>query len=300
MPPKRGRIPKFKPRLAGDVEMAHWEAAARLYGDAVNSATRIRVVREFVSFHYMNGLDLLDSLYLWVGTMRFQTMEWGTIDTYSSYVTRAVWPDLPPESRTGWRAARKIIRCAHADADTKSAVTIDSQSVLALLPLLSGRTRQAIASIAFTGARLSDIKRWRRKQFNYRAKSLSVQVRLSKNRRSRAMRRILRMHNFKLVLGLPIDQSLLDMMTEAILPDDRPFAACTVTALNATIRQICVARQWPVWTTYSFRKFFIRSISAHLNFDWERIIRFTLHCGIDVVAAHYDIETKELEDEANL
>ena len=283
-----GRRARFRPRIAGAHELSLWTAAEKLYGDIANKMTRGRVVREFSAFLAMNGCDAVHGLKLWVGAALQDGLAWGTIDSYSAYLNRVVWPSLSYSDRIEWRATRAVIKSAHADADTGGAPCCTPDQLARILESVSLRIRQAIAAIAFTGARMADVRRWRRKQVVFSPRMIKVEVRLTKNRRRRAQRRILRLNNVHRVIGFLVDPSLTSLSSEDGTPEDRPFAVTKVSEVNAALGVLCKKHGWTRLTTYSFRKFFIKRVSQYMKFDWPRIIQWTLHTGIDVVAAHYD------------
>lgn len=292
-----GRKAFFRPRIATTNDMTVWGKVETMYGgDEGNAATRQRVVAEFVSFHRMNSAPLVQTLRLWAGAAFADGLKWSTIDTYSSYITKIVLCDLTPSERMEWRVTKKIISAAHADEDCGGARTCCAEELRTVLGALGIEARRAVAAIAYTGARLADIRRWRTKQMIIRKNAIAVQVRVSKNRRKRNLRRILRIENISGMLGIELDSSLQEIRSNYFDPELRLFANVNVTWLNAQIAVACHSFGCDKLTTYSFRKFFIASVIRYYNYDWSRIITKTLHCKIDVVAAHYDSWNDESTD----
>ena len=281
-----GRRLKLKPRLLCPGDSDHWRAAENEYGDAANAATRFRVCTSYLRFCTMNAMLPSEALPHWCGLCRTDQIEWSTIDAYSTYVSKNVIGSLTLLERERWRSWRKIIKAAHADSNTKGAMRAQSSQLNTVLTGAPLRIRRAIAAIAFTGVRLRDLKRMRRKQMSFAPKSISMQIRLSKNRRSRALRRVLRLQSVHKVVGFYVDKALCDLPEGD--PEDKPFSSTTTAEINSYLRKLCLRQGWSVLTTYSFRKFFIRRVALYMKFDWPRIISWTGHCGINVVAAHYD------------
>jgi len=281
-----GRKALFRPRIATATDQQKWQEVERLYGDGANASTRRKVVADFVAFHRMNGRPIVETLELWAGTCAMDGLMWSTIDTYSVYITKVILPDLTPSERMTWRLKRKIIQAAHADEDCGGARVCSHEEVALILSALRLEFRQAVAAIAYTGARCADIRRWRRKQIVVRKNALAVQVRVSKNRRKRTRRRTLRLPDIAAMVGLEMDASLPLIAGQ---PDDRPFATITANMLNRELATVCTQLGLDKVTTYSFRKFFIKAMIEYYDYDWEAIISKTLHTGIDVVAAHYDV-----------
>ncbi len=230
----------------------------------------------------------MESFRGWVGAAIRDGLKYSTINTYSAYLTAVVLPDLTLSERASWRLIRQLIKAAAADEDGGGAVAATSAEVCLVLPRLSLLDRQTVALITYTGARLADIRRLRRKQIRISVNRIQVQVRLSKNRRKRSLRRILKVHDVATMVGLSLDGSLEEPLGEGVDPEDRPFVHQTVAHINARLKTICAELSLPKLTTYSFRKFFIQAIIQHYEYDWPRIIATTLHCNMDVVAAHYD------------
>lgn len=286
----QGRRCKFRPRIVGDAERDLWQAAENAYGHNSNLKTQLRIVRDFTGFMHMNGLEVIEAFRMWVGCARADGVAWGTIDTYAGYLQRVILVTLPFHQRLDWKGIRSVIRAAHADSDTGSAAMCTDQQLETLLPMLTLAHRRVIAAITFTGCRFGDLRRWRKKQCMFGRRCIKVEVRLSKNRRRRARRRILRLPRIDRVMGWEVDPSLISLQAERLHPDALIFAGTSVGEVNAELRAVCRRLGWSdVLTTYSFRKMFIRKVSIHMKFEWARIITWTLHTGVDVVAAHYDV-----------
>jgi len=286
-----GRSRKLRPRIVNDLDLQEWEKAVSLYACESNAKTRLRVVDDFVIFARLNGVadNPVRALQLYAGMARRDTVEWSTIDTYVGYIGATLWSGFSPAQKLGWKVARDVIRAAHADSDTKSARTATASEICRILPLLPARERLAVGTVAFTGARLADVRRWRSKQTIVSRDRLKVEVRIAKNRRRRALRKILRLNRASKVLGLTLDPFFVQTWTDAAAcPEERPLQEVTVSMVNAELKKVCQRLSIDRLTTYSFRKFFIRRVINHCDFDWPRIIQLTLHTNVNVVAAHYD------------
>jgi hypothetical protein len=293
-----GRNAIFKPRICTREDLdVFLEAEKTLGGKAkvANRKTRRRIVGDFASLLAANGFDPVEGLRFWAGACKRDGLRWSAIDTYSAYLSKVVSPTLTWVQRGDWMDIRSTIRCAHADEDTQGAVTCPRSNIIQILPLLTLSTRQAIAAIVFTGARLCDLKRLRRKQMRFGKNSLQIEVRVAKNRRKRSTRRILRINNVGGLVGLTLDESLLALQGEQQDQDSRPLSRLSLASINTELRSVCLKLGLPRYTTYSFRKFFIRSVIAKFEGDWPRILNFTLHTKMDVVAAHYDGMEEENE-----
>lgn len=287
-----GRQRKFSPRVVTVDDSNAWQAAEAMFGQESNARTRLRVVEDFIVFSRLNGVSASPAraLKLLAGAMRHDGVEWSTIDTYTGYISAAMYPSLAPADRLLWRSIRDVIRAARADSDTKSARTATADEICAVLPRLAGRVRLAVSTIVFTGARLADAARWRRRQTKVGRNRLRVEVRVAKNRRRRAFRRILVIKDIESLLGLTTDPFLVHQWGDqgALNADEKPLAGITVNEVNKALAVACKQLHLPKLTTYSFRKFFVRRAIEFFDRDWEQIIRFTLHTSINVVAAHYD------------
>ena len=79
----------------------------------------------------------------------------------------------------------KLIHLAHADEDaiTATPATDDDLRLIGALP--DCPERRAILCIRFTGPRLADLRRLRRKQFAMSPSQVKIEVRITKNRRVR-------------------------------------------------------------------------------------------------------------------
>jgi hypothetical protein len=295
-----GRNAIFKPRVCTRADLDVFLEAERTLGGkskVANRKTRRRVVGDFGRLIAANGfVDPVEGLRFWAGACKNDGLGWGAIDTYSAYISKVISPTLTWSQRGDWMDVRSTIRCAHADEDTHGAATCPREHIVKILPQLSLSARQAIAAITFTGARLCDLKRLRRKQMRFGKNSIQIEVRIAKNRRKRSARRILRIRNVGGLVGLTLDESLLTLQVEQQQDQDfRPLSHLCLNSINTQLRCVCQKLGLPRYTTYSFRKFFIRSVIAKFEGDWPRILNFTLHTKMDVVAAHYD--GMEEEDE---
>jgi len=292
----KGRPRLFVPRIANEGDLAEYELARNAYTNDANTSQRARVVADFISFDALNACaDPCETFRLWVGACRKQGVAWSTIDTYSGYISKVVKYDLSWAQRNAWREIKAVIRAAHADSDTRSAPPCTIDQLKILLPKLSLDTRLGVSAIAFTGCRLRDIRRWRRKQAVLRPKKIAVEVRLTKNRRKRCLRRTLRVNPLRF-LGLTTDPALIQVFLHGE-PDVRPLEYLSVHAINAELATVCRSLGWMKFTTYSFRKLFIRCVSEKYEYDWSRVVNLTLHTGVDVVAAHYDSLLRDDEED---
>ena len=293
-----GRRALFRPRIATEEDRIVFDRLVQTFAAPANAETRKRVVADFASFGATNGVSDRPCLCLklWLGACHRDGLAWGTVDTYSAYITKVIYPALSWNDRHEWQLIRGVTRAAHADSDTKGACTIPREHLIQVLgsPLLTLRVRQAIAAITFTGCRLADVRRWRRRQFRFGRRGLRVEVRLSKNRRRRSKRRHLRVHDCERLLGITMDQSLWSLNGGD--PDERPLGKVTVELVNGLLARVCASLHLPRYTTYSFRKYFIQKVIAYHDYDWPRILDLTLHTRMDVVAAHYDGILDEDED----
>jgi len=291
-----GRPRKFTPRLATAADLDRWRAVEARYGDEQNGRTRERICQEFLSFHRMNVTNIVTSFKLWIGAASSDGLMWSTIDTYSGYISRVVMPDLSSADRIEWRLARKIVRAAHADEDTGGARACTREELQKILIESDLNMRQAIALIAYTGARWADIRRLRLKQIAVKRNSIRIQVRISKNRRKRSLRRNLKIRDVAGKLGLELDPSLFALVESNDDPFSRPFEKWKVDDINKHLKITCLKCGLEKLTSYSFRKFFIRNIIRYYEGDWATIINYTLHTKLDVVAAHYDAWDDEVDE----
>jgi len=274
-----GRRPLFRPRVATAEDASVYQTLVDTYALDANDATRRRVVADFGSFAATNGLTdrPCTCLKLWLGACHRDGLAWSTIDTYSGYITKATLPVLALGDRQEWLSIRAVIRAVHADSDTKAAPTVCRDHLIRILasPSLSLRVRQAIAAIAFTGCRLADARRWRRKQVFFGTRALKVEVHLSKNRRRRSKRRTIRIMDCEELLGLTMDPSLPGLQYGDA--DERPLSGVTVGMVNTQLSRTCAILHLPRYTTYSFRKFFIQQVIKWFEYDWSQIVNLTLH-----------------------
>ena len=289
---------KLRPALVADADRELWRNVASQYGDAENDKTRSRVLEDFLAFANMNSLHACDTLPLFAALGIRCGLEWSTMDTYTGYLTKPIGASLNPLEKERWRQTRRIIKAAHADSECKGAPCANIGQIQKVLCKLSLKVRQAVAAITYTGARLRDVRRWRRKQMFFSPRRIAVQVRLAKNRRRRSQRKILRLSEPAHKLGLEVDASLLQIQDEKQHSDleERPFENISITRVNKEIAHACQKLSIvPKLTTYSFRKFYIKGITVFYNYDWPTIIQYTLHTNVNVVQAHYDV--KEVEDD---
>jgi hypothetical protein len=212
-------------------------------------------------------------------------LKWSTLATYARYIRAYVRRHLKLTELHSYDIVYKLIRLAHADEDCKSAMVASDEEIAFFLQPCSGSDiplQAAALMISSCGLRLADLKRLRRKQIHMTLKMTRAEVRISKNRRHRGLRRILRLDANE-IWGRDNPKPLVDFLDSCTEPDERIFSKITIAAFNNFIK-----KRAKHLSSYSFRKRFIQDIAVWKNFDWKETIRYTLHCNEDVVAAHYD------------
>lgn len=289
---KKGRRPLFVPRISTALDAAPMDELERQFGDARNTLSRFRVITDFHAFCRMNGFDFTTGIRRWIGAMLKDGVSIGTVDTYYKYVQKVAFPACSLVERLEMKCLARIISRAHASSESRGARPARMDEVKRVMEYANDKCsrsfRQALYLIIFTGMRLQDILRLTPQQYVAADDALKVEVRLAKNRGTRAKRRILRVLNVSELIGLPIPPELMALGEEK-QDCDSLIEGWYATKMNKELKHI--ADQTDITepiTTYSFRKFFVGRVITHFKYDWAKVIDFTLHCGIDVVASHYD------------
>jgi hypothetical protein len=237
----------------------------------------VKVIDDFKEFCRLNELSYTECFHPWIGHLRRQGMAPGTVDTYMTYVLRALLSkrDQIPLSRL-----IKAVRVAHSDADTQCAKILNLQECRRVLCYFrnSPKHYSALSLLMASGLRLMDLTWIRRKQIQFDDGDVfSIQVRVAKNRKRRQLRAHLK-PRWSWVDGLdPIVKRYLNSLG----PDDRLInindAARIMTALRSLNEGV---------TSYSFRKFYILGI-VH-RFPKQVWVDWTLHMSSKMVDAHYN------------
>lgn len=285
---------KFRPRRIEEADLLEYKELEKKFLSP-NFLTRARVVREYQQFQEMNDLSPTIAVKAWIGAQLRAGRKIGTVHTYLVYALTAVRSSLSSLEKLEWSRVMRVVSAAHADADTASAPYCDPDTFCSVITHMQGPTRLAASLIAFSGLRVADMARLRRKQIRFGKNELQIQVRLSKNRRSPAKRKILRLTNVSDMLGYTLDDQLRQLAGGD--PNERPLQGITADEVNRALRTATQTAGVGHLTTYSLRKLFIQQISAFYQYDWQRVIEVTLHTKIDVVAAHYDRIIGPLEKE---
>lgn len=262
-------------------------AAESLYSSGKNQATRMRVLKEYLSFCNINALELGKGLRPWVGAQRSNGLAWSSLDTYCGYLYSALSSRIAISALPEFDHVCSIVAAAHADSDTKSARTALDSELRLIKTFLPDAHYWALMAMRYTGARLEDIRRWRRKQTLLRRSTARVQVRVTKGRRARKKRRILRL-NCREIFGRPLPKSFISPLQKLKENDYVLERTVTVNSINRRLRTICLAQKIPRLTTYSFRHLFVKDILTFVKYDYYEALKYTLHCGADILAAHYD------------
>ena len=275
-----GRKKKTEVRLLTHADGEAYLALVRLYGSPENQRTRTRIRKEYLSFAALNSLSLHEAIKSWIGVQRSAGCKWSTLDTYAHYIRSYIRSYITPLQLVSFDEVAKLIHLAHADEDAITATPASGEDLKILYALPSCLERTVLLNIRFTGLRFADTHRLRRKQFCMTKKQVKVEVRVTKNRRERRYRRILR---------IPAEEVFAEEVPMELValadgdPEDRPFSQTSLPKVNAYLK-----KHLPHLRTYSFRKKFIGDIAIWSNFQWERVIQYSLHCDTNVVAAHYD------------
>jgi hypothetical protein len=283
-----GRPKKTVVRVAQESDWQTFAAAESLFSNKANQSTRTRIIREFLTFVDINGMTLGNGLRPWVGAQRGSRVEWSTLDTYCGYIHKHLSGRIPLGDIHEWDHVCSVVSAAHADCKTKSAPTATAQQLLALKSLLPEDVFWAFSVIRFTGARVADIRRWHKHQTLFRARSIRVEVRVTKGRRARKKRRILRLKCidfFGMKLPLYVRKPLRHLDEDAKVLDP----TITTGVINRQLKKACTQMGWSTrLTSYSFRHMYIKDVLEYVEYDYTKALRYTLHCGEDILAAHYD------------
>ena len=282
-----GRPKKTVVRILQDSDLRIFAEAENLYSDKNNRGTRTRILREFLAFCDINTLDLGKGLRAWVGQQRSNHVCWSSLNTYVGYIYGALSARIPLGDVGEWDHVSAVVSAAHAASKTASAVTATVEQFKKLASLIPAEHYWALQGIRYTGARLADIRRWTKEQALLSRNSIRVEVRITKGRRSRKKRRILRLRP-RDVFGHPLPRVFLKKFNALATEAPVIARATTVNAVNRSLRTACQGQGWKRLTTYSFRHLFIKDILVFVDFDFEKGINYTLHCGVDILAAHDD------------
>jgi hypothetical protein len=276
-------------RLLQPSDLEMFNQAEELFGSRSNDATRSRILKEYLSFLSINDLGVGEGLKFWVGQQRSAKVQWSSLDTYVGYIYSALSGRIPLDQLSHWDHVSAIVSAAHAAQKTASAVTAERSALDDLKEHMEANHHFACQLIRYTGARLADIRRWRHDQMVFTRRRIRVEVRITKGRRARKKRRILRLRT-EAIFGkkLPLDLVRRVKLGVGEVLD----RSITINSLNRSLRFACNQLGWPrgkkVLTTYSFRHRFIHDVLEFVDYDYDAALKYTLHCGVDILAAHYD------------
>ncbi len=177
------------------------------------------------------------------------------LDTYCHYILTFLKRNLSPGDLVVFNYVLKLVGLAHANEDCLAAVPATVEECGVISRAADCDEKQATLAMRYTGMRLADLRRLRRKQIYLTPKQIQVEVRVTKNRRKRKFRRILRIPCNQ-VWGKRGDcPPCLINFLKGGQPDDLPFSGVTVAKLNRFIK--C---HTPKLSSYSFRELFITDI----------------------------------------
>jgi hypothetical protein len=249
----------------------------------------MRVTAEYLSYCDLNGFNIIEGVRYWIGGAIRDGIAPGTLDTYFNYLLPMLRRSTTPDNLPLLLHCRAIVAALHADADTGGATpaTVDV-CCQAIAACQEAKLRLTLNLLTMTGLRLKDLRRLRRRQIRISAKRVDVQVRLSKNRRRRCLRRVLTIEDWQDKLQMNMDPRLLEILNEQSEEVSPRLNLSPLRDVNKHLRLFGC-------TSYSLRKFFINSMIRHfstvkngqLKTDWNSVLEMTLHTKIDIVRAHY-------------
>jgi hypothetical protein len=250
----------------------------------------IKMFREHVTLH-ADCEDFEECFDLFVGQLQAVYAP-GSIETYCKYVRSSFTWDQKKETAVMLAAV-----CAqHADSDTTHAPDCTlAQLRETLLNIRDQDVRMALYLMLITGMRLADICRLRRKQIALKRRGTSrarifVQVRFTKNRRKRQLRRIL-------MVPLPwFGEEIGGMLDtlEGLNPDDFVAPWSARSKAHGILKKLSDKLGFPV-KTYSFRRHFIEVVQKKV--PEHRWVDYTLHLNTKIIRAHYTSFSRVLEQD---
>ena len=273
---------KIVTRIARDSDLATFRDLETMYGDRINRQTRLRVCSQFMEFMVLNGFNIADGTAYWIGAQRNEQVKWSTLDTYLHYIKKFIKARVTLPEFAVFTRALSLVELAHANEDSHAALVASWDDCNQILMAPFCVEQMATLAIRYTGLRLADLRRLKRKQYSPTRASMKLEVRVTKNRRQRRYRRILRIPCVK-VWGHLLPTKFVDYIKSFTNGEQIIFSEMNVVRLNNFIKSVT-----PRLSSYSFRKRFISDIAAWKEYDWSQTIRYSLHCDEHCVAAHYD------------
>jgi site-specific recombinase XerD len=256
--------------VAGNTFMALWNKKTR---------TKERVQEKYREFCSLSELPLKEGLQTFVGRMINCQLSAGTINVYVGFLKNLVSPSL------FWNV-RRATQLAHADAETRSAVSITTEVAEKIISSLSRRTKAIVYLMFVTGARAADLIRLRGSQIKVTESRVVLEFRIMKHRRRRGLRTFFA-SDAKMIMQPPSDvlRFFKEISCERSLMAFRPFAGMTASTINNSIR--AVAQPESKISTYSFRKLFINLVLAKNKGDLSKVAHYTKHFRTSTLEAYY-------------
>lgn len=273
----RGRPCKWVPRRVTPEDM---QAAKEFLDEwATWDATPERIRNFYVEFKEMNFFTTTEALIPWIGQCLRDGLQVSSLDTYLSYLR----PLFYSESKSELTRVAKALSLAHADADTKTARDAEAAELVAIIAAVPAWERAIVWFMFATGARVRDLKWLRRSQIKIEGLTLWVQFRITKARRARSKRVVLR-----IALSW---FSIPDVAVRTFLEDgagsQRLFSNWDVAAVNNLLSRTCARLGAERLTSYSFRRNFMAVVLAKCGNDAVKAKAYSLHLNPLITDAHY-------------
>jgi hypothetical protein len=255
-----GRPKKTVVLVFAEADYKAFAETEKLYTNKSNIQTRTRVIREFLSSCDVNNLGLGPALRPWVGAQRRSGVAWSSLDTFCGYIYGTLAGRINLSDVPEWDNICSVVAAAHADSTTKSALTATDAQLRQLKEELNDDVFWVVSAVRYTGTRMADIRRWRRRQVCFAKKNIHVEVRVTKGRRARKKRRILSIATNE-IFGLQTPANLR-LPLRKLQPDDL-VTNLTTSAVNRALKAACKKLKIPTCTTYSFRHLYIKNVLAY-------------------------------------
>jgi len=183
----------------------------------------------------------------------------------------------------------KILELLISAEEVDHAKDIDIQTANDILRRLTGQAQVVVWLMIVTGARVQDLLRMRRKQFNFVVLNgvahLHVHFRYTKNRHQEKMAYTLKV---QLTDDIRVPKSVADYLRS--LGSESPIITMDAGGLNRAIDKLGEA--FKEYTSYSFRRFFVhRAIIKYKDQDgyvaWVEVVKLTGHVRIETLRTSY-------------
>ena len=279
----RGRERLWRPRK---ITAEDEQEAVRLkeqWSSDEKTATRVR--NDFLVVCTESHSECDSALWGVIGQMRRDGLTLGTILNYVGHLK-------PLLTRSLYRQAHSILSLAYADSDTQHAPDLPPESLNAIVGFAPPHLSTYFFIMRTTGARCRDLQRLRWSQIRLEENGLTIEFRVTKNRRYRRHRRSV---TFPFWFIQPTQTVHIPVVGR--LDTRKPFAEIHSARCDHEIAKICREHGIRHATSYSFRRAFMQHLKHIFPGDLPQQQKYSMHLCTSMIDAHYarDLWDDELE-----